>query len=68
VIRCDTEFDVMMLFESDAIECLYLFWNVGLNSKNGLNFKNWLNFEICLDLENGLNDEQNSVSQKLAEF
>jgi hypothetical protein len=24
VIRCDTGFDVMMLFESDAIECGYV--------------------------------------------
>jgi hypothetical protein len=57
-----------MLFESDAIECLYLFWNVGLNSKNCLNFKNWLNFEICLDSENWLNDERNTVGQNRAEF
>jgi hypothetical protein len=40
VVRCDTEFDVMMLFEFGAIGCLYLFWNVGLNSKNSQNFKN----------------------------
>jgi hypothetical protein len=27
VTRCDTGFDVMMLFEYDVIECLYLLWN-----------------------------------------
>jgi hypothetical protein len=47
---------------------LYLFWNVGLNLENGLNFKNWLNFEICKNLENGLNNEQNSAGQKWDEF
>jgi hypothetical protein len=38
VIRCDAEFDVMMLFESDAIECLYLFWNVWAG------FRKWSEF------------------------